>query len=258
MGALLEHVPDHGFRRRPHNQRLLQLRLRVGLHALPVLGRAQPMVRHHGALLGKALNVLGLLAEKGDGDKEGEVGVLRARRLDPLVQVVADVLPQRHAVGLDHHAAAHRALIHQVGGGDHFLIPLREIGVARRDALQPAAAAATLAALAALLLLLLLLLLLRFCGRRRRAGQDPSTDRRAADCQPPHAIGECDCSRLPSADALHHRKRCREHHQSPAARHFQDSPLGFARPHWRGLLKLGAAEETLAPPVIELCTCRSV
>ena len=157
LDPLAEHVPDHRLRRRPHDQRLLELGARVGLDAALAVGvgrRAQPVVRDDGALLGEALDVLGLLREEGDGDEEGEVGVLHALRLDTPVEVGADAVPQRHAARLDDHAAACGSAVGQVGRRDDLLIPLREVFAPRSEA--------------ALLLLLLLLLgwrlLLRTAG----------------------------------------------------------------------------------------------
>mmetsp|Transcript_18638 Transcript_18638/g.47989 ORF Transcript_18638/g.47989 Transcript_18638/m.47989 type:complete len:276 (+) Transcript_18638:867-1694(+) len=56
-----EHVPDDRLGGGPHDERLLELSGRVGLHAHAALDGAEPVVRDDGALLGEALDVLGLL-----------------------------------------------------------------------------------------------------------------------------------------------------------------------------------------------------
>jgi hypothetical protein len=81
-------------------------------------------VGHHRALLGEALDVLGLLLKEGLGDEQREVGVAVPRRLEHRVHVALDVLPQGVAPRFDDHAAADRRILGQVGGADDLLIPL--------------------------------------------------------------------------------------------------------------------------------------
>jgi hypothetical protein len=76
------------------------------------------------ALLGEALDVLGLLLEERQRDEQREVRVDVAGVLEHAVEDPLHVLPQRVAPRLDHHAAAHRRVLGQVGGLDDLLVPL--------------------------------------------------------------------------------------------------------------------------------------
>ena len=112
----LRHVlADHGLAGGPHDDRLLQL-----------LAAA---VRHDRQLGAEPLDVRGLPREVVLGDEQREVGVLRAGRLDPPVDVGLDVLPDRVAVREDHHGAAHRPVVGELGGGEHVLVPTGEVGL---------------------------------------------------------------------------------------------------------------------------------
>mmetsp|Transcript_8162 Transcript_8162/g.17838 ORF Transcript_8162/g.17838 Transcript_8162/m.17838 type:complete len:332 (-) Transcript_8162:70-1065(-) len=123
-----EHAPYEGLGGGPHDEGLLQFGLRVGYERLGVVGvLAQPVVRNHRALLGKALHMLCLLGQEGLRDEQGEVGVLRACVSDALVQVVTQQVPDAHAPWLDDHAAAYGGLVHHVCGVDHVVIPARVV-----------------------------------------------------------------------------------------------------------------------------------
>jgi hypothetical protein len=92
-------------------------------HQLAVLGH-QPVVGDHRALLGEALDVRRLLLEERQRDEQREVRVDVAGVLEHAVEDPLHVLPQRVAPRLDHHAAAHRRVLGQVGGLDDLLVPL--------------------------------------------------------------------------------------------------------------------------------------
>ena len=63
-----------------------------------------------------------------------KIGVLVSSILEHLVQHALHVFPQRIAPRLDHHAAAHRRVLRQIGPLDDLLIPLRIIfGASRGD-----------------------------------------------------------------------------------------------------------------------------
>ncbi len=96
---LCEGCTDDRLGRGPHHQRLGQL-LATGTRDLGHFGR-------------EALDMLGLLHQEAFGNEQRKVGVLRARLLDPLVKSALDSLPDRVAVRLDHHAAAHRRVFAQ-------------------------------------------------------------------------------------------------------------------------------------------------
>ena len=94
----------------------------------------QPMVRDDRALLGEALDVLGLLLQEAHRDEQREVRVLVAGGLEHRVEPPLDVLPDGVAPRLDDHAAADVGVLGQVGGLDHLLVPLGVVFFAgRRD-----------------------------------------------------------------------------------------------------------------------------
>mmetsp|Transcript_45614 Transcript_45614/g.96965 ORF Transcript_45614/g.96965 Transcript_45614/m.96965 type:complete len:218 (-) Transcript_45614:202-855(-) len=66
---LLEHVPNHRLARRPHDQRVFQLRLRVRDQPPTLRIGRQPVVRHYRALLGESVDVLCLLAQEALGNQ---------------------------------------------------------------------------------------------------------------------------------------------------------------------------------------------
>ena len=125
------HLADDRLAGGPHHVRLVQLSRR---HQPALRSRLQPVVGHHRALLGEALDVLGLPLQVAQRDEQREVGVGVAGVLEHAVEDALHVLPQRVAPRLDHHAAAHRRQLRQVGGAHHLLIPLGVVLVAsRRD-----------------------------------------------------------------------------------------------------------------------------
>mmetsp|Transcript_55985 Transcript_55985/g.99382 ORF Transcript_55985/g.99382 Transcript_55985/m.99382 type:complete len:271 (-) Transcript_55985:180-992(-) len=160
----LEHVPDHRFRRWPHDQLLLQLCVWVWLHTLAVYLRSKPMVRDDSTFLGKTIHMLSLLAEERHWNEQWEVRVLRACCLDTFVKILTKRFPYRHAIRLDYHTPFDWALIDKVGSANYILVPLVEVSVPRCHSLY--ATTAFFAALFALLLsttALLGLLLLLIC-----------------------------------------------------------------------------------------------
>ena len=92
-------------------------------------------MRDDRALLGEALDVLGLLGEEGARDEEREVGVLVARLLEAPVEVVPDRLPDAVAVGPDDHAPADGRVVHELARLDDVQVPLAVVLGARRDRL---------------------------------------------------------------------------------------------------------------------------
>src|SRR5204863_4120079 len=73
------------------------------------------------------LDVLGLAVEVALRDEQREVSVLRAGRPDAGVHLLLDAFPQRPPVRPDHHRAAHRTVVGQLGLGDDVLVPAREV-----------------------------------------------------------------------------------------------------------------------------------
>ncbi len=107
------HVPDDRLRRGAHDQPLLQFGASAN-------GDDRQLRR-------EALHVLGLLLQEALRDEEREVGVDVPGRLEAAVQRIADVLPERVAVGLDDHTAAHRRIVGQIGLLHDLVIPLGKV-----------------------------------------------------------------------------------------------------------------------------------
>ncbi len=116
------HRVDDRLRRRPDDQRLLQL-----------LAAA---VGDHRRLGGEALDVLRLPREEALRDEEREVGVLVAGVLEHLVERLLHLLPDGVAVGPDDHAPPHRAVVGQLGAGDELVVPGAEVGRPRGQRLR--------------------------------------------------------------------------------------------------------------------------
>jgi len=90
-------------------------------------------VRDDGALLGKALDVLGLAGQKALRNQQREVGIDVAQLLELAIENALDVLPDRVPVGPDHHTAARGAVIGQFRGLDDVLIPSAVVFAALGD-----------------------------------------------------------------------------------------------------------------------------
>ena len=82
---------------------------------------------HYGALLGKALDVLGLAAQERLRNKQGEIGVLCTCFLEHLVQLLLHLFPDGIAIGLDDHTSANCRLLGEVGFNHKIVIPLTVI-----------------------------------------------------------------------------------------------------------------------------------
>ncbi len=124
-----ERIADDRLRRRPDDERLLEL---ARGHELAVGVDLEPMVRDDRALLREALDVRGFLLQERQRDEQRKVGVLVARRLEHVVEGPLHVLPERVAPRPDDHAAAHRRVLGEVRARDDLLIPLRVVLFARR------------------------------------------------------------------------------------------------------------------------------
>ena len=99
----------------------------VGPHRPRLLQLLAAAAGDPGHLRGESLDVLGLALQHRFRDEEREVGVLDAGRLDPGVEPVHHPLPQPIAVGPDHLAAAHRAIVGQLRLAHDLDVPAVEI-----------------------------------------------------------------------------------------------------------------------------------
>ena len=106
LDPALVRIPDNGLGGRAHDELFLELSLRVDDDA-PVRAGLQAVVGDDGALLSKALDVVGLLAEEALRDEEGEVCVVVTRFLKHVIELALHALPDSVAVGLDDHTAAY-------------------------------------------------------------------------------------------------------------------------------------------------------
>ncbi len=84
-------------------------------------------VGHDGELRAEALDVLRLTLDKALGDQQGEVGVLNAHRLDAVVELALDQLPDRVGPRANDHRSAHGPVVGQLGLGNEILIPAGEV-----------------------------------------------------------------------------------------------------------------------------------
>ena len=72
-------------------------------------------------------DVLGLFAHVALRDEQRQVDVLGPGRLDPLIDLGLDALPEGVAVGTDDHGAPDGAILGELGLGQDVLVPLGEI-----------------------------------------------------------------------------------------------------------------------------------
>ena len=121
LNPVLIGVPDDRLRRRTHDQFLLQLGIGIDHDALAVGIVFQAVVRHHGALLGETLDM---------------VGVLMPRILEHPVQRGLHLLPDCIAVGFDDHAPTDGRILSQPGLHDQLVVPLRIVLVGLRKVFQ--------------------------------------------------------------------------------------------------------------------------
>ena len=112
-------VPDDGLGGRPDHERLLEV-LAAG-------------VRHHGHLRREPFDVLLLPLQQVRRDEHGEVQVLVAGGLDPVVDGALDGLPDPEPVRLDHHRAAGQRVLGQPGLLHDLLVPAGEVLLLRGE-----------------------------------------------------------------------------------------------------------------------------
>ena len=125
-----ERRPDHRLAGRPHDQRLLQLRLGIGHQAALAVGD-QPVMRDDRHFLGEAFHMLGFLLEIGKRDEQWEIAILVPGRANAIVEQALDAFPDAISPRPDHHAAAHPRFLGHVGFGDDGLIPGGKVRFAR-------------------------------------------------------------------------------------------------------------------------------
>ena len=116
-------APDDGLGGGADDELFLELGGGVDDDAVAVGVVHQAVVGDDGALLGEALDMLGLTAEETLGNEEGEVGVLVAGLFEHAVELVVHLLPNGIAIGFYHHASTHGTLLGEVGAHDEFVIP---------------------------------------------------------------------------------------------------------------------------------------
>ena len=125
LDPALERVADNRLRRRPHDERLLQLGFGIDDELAAFV--LQAVVRDDRHLLGEAFDVLSLLGDEAHRDEEWEVAVVVARFLDAGIELRLNALPNAPAPRLDYHAAAHRARLGHVAVAHGGLVPLGEV-----------------------------------------------------------------------------------------------------------------------------------
>mmetsp|Transcript_1325 Transcript_1325/g.2115 ORF Transcript_1325/g.2115 Transcript_1325/m.2115 type:complete len:201 (+) Transcript_1325:854-1456(+) len=92
---LFEHVPNHCFRCRSDNQWVFQLGFRIGNESLLATWiSSQSMMSHHRTLLGKSINMLGLLFQKALWNQQGEVGIFSTMFFDACIEIVLNTVPE--------------------------------------------------------------------------------------------------------------------------------------------------------------------
>ena len=106
---------------------LAEQRFRRGAHAQALRQRLAAAVGHPGHLGCEALHVVFFLLQKAFRDEQGHIDVFMSQRLEALVHLLLDQLPDGVAVGADDHAALDAGIVDQVRLFDHVRIPLGEI-----------------------------------------------------------------------------------------------------------------------------------
>ena len=127
LDPVLVGVPDDRLGGRTHDELLLEFRIGIDDDPLALGIVLQAIVRHHGALLGEALDVVGLLREERLGNEEREIGVLMSRLLEHPIQRIVHLLPDGIAVGFDDHAPADGRIFRQSGLDHQIVVPLRVV-----------------------------------------------------------------------------------------------------------------------------------
>ena len=123
MNPLAVSVPNRRFARGADYQFFLELCGGVNHHAVALGVGFEAIVRHHGALLGKAFHVFGFFREKTFRDEQREINVLHTSLLETRIKRLLDLFPNGIAVRFYHHAAAHVCLLGKVGFHNKFVIP---------------------------------------------------------------------------------------------------------------------------------------
>ena len=122
-------IPDNGLGGRADDQLLLEPGIGIDDHALAVGIVFQPVMGHHGALLGKPLDMMRLLAEKRLRDKQREISVFMPGIFEHLIQRTLHLFPDRITVRFDHHTSANRRILGQSRFYHQIVIPLRIVFV---------------------------------------------------------------------------------------------------------------------------------
>jgi hypothetical protein len=92
-------------------------------------------VSYYGDLWRESFHVFGFAREITLGDEQREIGILVSGFLEHLVERPLHLLPDGIPVGTDHHAAADRAVIGQLGTSDDLVVPGAEVRSAGGQAL---------------------------------------------------------------------------------------------------------------------------
>ena len=82
----------------------------------------------HGAFLRKAIDVLGLFRQIGEGNEQRKIGVFMASRFEHSVQSVLDIFPKPVAPRFNHHAATHIGGLSKFSSTNDLLVPLGKVG----------------------------------------------------------------------------------------------------------------------------------
>ena len=116
---------DDRLRSWTHDQRLFEFARRheAGL-SVGFDSWLQTMMGNDRALFGEAVDVFRFLLQKRKRDEQREIRVAMSRVLEHAVEHALNVFPRRVSPRLDHHAAAHRTGLGQLGRTHDLLIPL--------------------------------------------------------------------------------------------------------------------------------------
>ena len=110
------------FRSRPHTHALLQL-LRAAM-------------RHPGNLRRKSLDMILFLLQQALRNQARQVYILNTGLLEPSVQLLLDILPDRVTGRLDHHESLELRISRQLCLFDNVRVPLGEVLLHRSDLLD--------------------------------------------------------------------------------------------------------------------------
>ena len=116
--------------------KITEQRLGSGAHAHALLQRLQPSVGYPRNLRRKAFHMILLLLEQALRDEHGQIHILHACLLEPPVQLLLDIFPDRITGRFNDHAAFYACVINQFRFLHHVRIPLGEIRIHGGDALH--------------------------------------------------------------------------------------------------------------------------